>query len=199
MAAPAFAPQRIRVGVVYALSVAVELVAKKVVVETSVGSSQRRVAVGRPEVSSIGAKTEFRDRKCFRCASKPARRWSWHRSRTTCSARPRTNSRPIGLRQRQRSKIKRFARFTDVDPIDNHFVVCRLPAAQNRDGNSAKLPRSIHDRAVESAWHHRPQPGSSLPTARRSGCQHRRPPPRSEPECGSRSRPRFPPPLPGEA
>jgi len=54
--------QRIRVGVVYALSVAVELVAKKVVVETSVGSSQRRVAVGRPEVSSIGAKTEFRDR-----------------------------------------------------------------------------------------------------------------------------------------
>src|ERR1019366_9390720 len=53
--------ERIRVRVVHALSVAVELVAEEVIVEAPVGARQRRVAVGRSEISSIGAEAEFGD------------------------------------------------------------------------------------------------------------------------------------------
>ena len=51
------------------------------------------------------------------------------------------------MRQRQGTKVERFARVIDGNPVDDYFVVSGLAAANKERGDSAALPRTIHDRA----------------------------------------------------
>src|SRR5208283_5312713 len=53
--------ERIRISVVDALPVGVELIAEKIVVEAAERAGHGRIAIGRAEIPSIGAEAQFGD------------------------------------------------------------------------------------------------------------------------------------------
>src|SRR5208282_1641249 len=120
--------QRIRVSIVHALPVGVELFAEEVIVEASVGARQSRVTVGRSKISPIGAKAEFGDWNAS--STRPHLYDAGHGIGAVQSALSASHKfQAIRLRQGQSAEVKRLARYVDRNPIDNHFVVSGFAAA----------------------------------------------------------------------
>src|SRR6185437_2971923 len=136
---------RVRVLVVDALALSIELLAKEVVIEAASGAGESRESVRRGKCSTVRSQSEFRS------ARRPSRAEHLHHAGERIGAvehalRAAHELDAIGADYRQHSEIERAAGFIHRYTIDDHFVVARVTTADEQRSEPSTASGNVDDR-----------------------------------------------------